>query len=300
MTTTAKTRTVADMPDRQIFDSVDSALAFLNAAANEFTDWGNYPFVAPGIEDGNFDLGIYNDSMNVMVQTMKTKGKTKFVDGKEVKLPGTIRAIVVSPSPKTSAILEAAGGAEWIDKILAKEISLVALRKIRDSHNLAADVALMPTTIAGYLESGRGDSGSTMLASYAALWAEIKAVMVKNSKPFARAKAALTRAEFKKCLESRGYALEMFATLEDRGEGKTSLFVTALQLLIRAAEKKAMDTTLFDRWLATRDAKTYDAELDDEDDDADLDLDALADMLTDSTDEAPAGGDADEAAGEAA
>lgn len=279
---TPKVKTIADdMPARRIFATPEEATAYLNQWTSA-PDWETTPLASPGVDaEGNFDSAIYSDQMNVMVATLKNKGKVK--------------AIVVVPTPKTDVLLGSDAGRAWVDKILLKELNHVAVRHLRDAEDVSTVLDQMPTTIDGYIASERGTGG--IMETYNELYKAIDAAL--GAKIPAWAKARFTKGELKKALESRGYALEFYSTVEDyKGQ---SLFEKALETGIIAAKRKGLDPTIFERWKNTRNAKTYEPGDEDEEE---LDLDSLADlMLEETADEAaPAApeGEADAAAPEVA
>lgn len=263
---TPKVKTIADdMPARRIFANAEEATNYLNQWT-ETPDWESTPLAAPGVaEDGTFDSEIYTDAMNVMVSTLKNKGKVK--------------AIVVAPVPKVSVLLDSDAGKAWLEKIINKELNHVAVRHLRDAEDVRNFIDQMPTTVDGYISSERGTGG--IMETFDSLYKAIDQALA--AKVTAWAKARFTKGELKKALESKGYALEFYPTIEDyKGQ---SLFEKALQTGIIAAKRKGLDPTIFERWTNTRNAKTYEAG---EDEDEDFDLDALADALTESEEEAAA------------
>lgn len=257
----AKVKTIGDdMPARRIFGTPDEAAAYLNQWT-ECPDWEGTALAAPAVnfETGEFDPAIYTDSMNVMVSTLKNKGKVK--------------AIVVAPVPKVSVLLDSDAGKAWVEKILNKELNHVAVRHLRDAEDVRNFVDQMPTTVDGYISSERGTGG--IMETFDALYKAIDQALA--AKVTAWSKARFTKGELKKALESKGYALEFYPTIEDyKGQ---SLFEKALQTGIIAAKRKGLDPTIFERWTNTRNAKTYEPGDEDEDE---LDLDNLADLLDES------------------
>lgn len=264
-------KTVAnDMPGRRIFPNLEEATTYLNAKAEELSDFSKIPLAAAGMDsDGNFDKTIYNESMQVMVATLKSKTKVK--------------AIVVAPIPSIDSLLASDAGKSWLTKIIQKELNHVAVRPLREAEQVINVVDQMPLTMDAYISSAR-DSGGIM-ETFNVLYKIINDTLA-GSVPVWK-KARFIKGELKKAMESKGYAAEYYAALEDRGEGKDSLFVTALNLGIRAAKRKGLDPTIFERWLENRDAKTFTAEDEDEDDDFDLDSleESLIEADTPATDE---------------
>jgi hypothetical protein len=253
-----------DMPARRVFANTTEAAAYLALCAETYADWGDdsIPFAAPGIDsEGNFDPAVYTSEMDVMV--------AKLINAKALK------AVVVAPIPKLETVLADESARQWlIDKVLRKELNHVAVRQLREAEDVSTVIDQMPTTLTGYIESGR--SGGGQMEAFNVLYKPVNATM--SAKLPVWAKYRLIKSELKKAMESKAYADTIYAALEDyRGQ---SLFVAAINLAISAAKRKGIDPTIFERWLATRDQKVYDpAQAEDEDE---LDLDNLTDALLDS------------------
>jgi hypothetical protein len=271
---------LADAPRVLVKSAVDAASEYLNASGTTFTDFGDYPLAAPGIDDdGNFDSDVYTDDMDVMVALLRNKSKVK--------------CIVVAPVPTLDSILSDAGGTDWATKILHKEMNHVAVRALREADDVSTVVDQIPTTRLGYIESNRGDGG--ILESFAELYKPVNATL--SAKFPVWAKARLIKSELRKAFESKGYAAEFYAALEDyKGQ---SLFVVGLGLAIATAKRKGLDPTIFERWLATRDQKVYTPGEQQEADEDEFNVDSLTEALL--AESAPAAPDADAAkAGESA
>ncbi len=249
-----------DMPSRRIFPNITEATAYLTAQAS-LSDFETTPIAAPGMDaEGDFDSTIYTDSQTVMVSVLKNARKVK--------------AIVVAPIPSTEQLLQSEAGRLWIDKILQKELNHVAVRHLRDAENVETVIDQIPVTLDGYITSGR-DGGGGIMEAYDELYKLINATL--GAKLPVWSKARLTKSELRKSLESRGYALEYGAALEDyKGD---SLFVVALNLGINAAKRKGLDPTIFERWAATRDAKAFDPGATEEDEFDLNDFDSLTESL---------------------
>lgn len=254
-------KTVADdMESRRIFANADDAVAYLTKCAADFTDFESTPFASAGVDsEGNFDPEVYTDQMDVMVATLSKKG-------------GGIKAIVVAPVPKLDALLAADGGRTWAEKILQKEFNHVAVRVLREAADVSTVVDQMPTTIGGYTSSQRESSG--IAATYDELYKGLNATMAGRVPVWA--KARLTKGELKRALESKAYAEEYYPALENRGEGKDSLFVMVLNLGASIAKAKGLDPAIFARWSDTRNAKTLAAT---EEDGDDFDLASLTESM---------------------
>jgi hypothetical protein len=266
----AKAKTVSeDMASRRIFPSVEEATQYLTASAGTFTDFGDIPIAAPGMDaEGNFDSAMYGDK-DVMVSVLRA--------GRKVK------AVVVAPIPRVTDLLESDEGRKWVEKILHKELNHVAVRHLRDAEDVSTVVDQIPTTLDAYITSGR-EGGGGIMESYDELYKQINATLAAKLPVWA--KARFTKGELKKALESKGYASEYYPAVEDY-KGK-SLFETALELGVAAAKRKGLDPTIFERWRDTRNAKAFNPAEDEDGDE--LDLDSLTDALieTDTKEEAPA------------
>lgn len=269
-----------NMPSRRIFPNITEAAAYLTAQS-ELSDFETTPIAAPGMDaEGNFDSELYTDSQQVMVSVLKNARKVK--------------AIVVAPIPSTEQLLESQAGRDWVDKILQKELNHVAVRHLRDAENVETVIDQIPTTLEGYITSGR-DGGGGIMEAYDELYKLINATL--GAKLPVWSKARFTKGELRKSLESKGYAAEYSPALEDyKGE---SLFVVALNLGINAAKRKGLDPTIFERWLTTRDQKAFNPAEQDEDELDLTDFDSLTESLLETEAEAKKEADAPAPAAEA-
>ncbi len=281
----AKT-TLEGLKGYRTFDTTDEATNFLAKAAQDFADFNDQPFALNGLNDaGEYDPAVYGDDMRVRVAVLKNVPRT--INGK--KEPTSIKAIVVTPVPSLDSLLSDDAGKAWVQKVIDKELNHVAVRPLRDAENLETAIEQMPRTRAGFIESSRDTGG--IMDTFNELYKTITDKMGDKAPIWARHR--VNKAELKKAMESTAYATEYYSALEDRGEGKESLFVTALRFGQILAKHKGMDPAIFDKWLATRDQQTLNVTDSDEDDDdislddltADLDAEPATDDATDSTDE---------------
>lgn len=256
-----------DVDSRRMFDTPADASNYLNSLVATISDFGAQKLVARGVSQDDegtlvFDPAIYDDSMRVMIAVL-----TQRVTGGTSK----VQAIVITPAPKLDAILASDAGREWLSKIADKELNHVAVRPLRnpkDGDDLDLLAEQMPLTLAAYVTSSRESGG--ILETFNELARGLIDAFAKQSKPWS--KARLTKPELKSAMASRAYAAEYYPTLEDRGEGKESLFVMALRFGKNVATAKGLDPAIFDRWLSTRDeTKLTGKEGEDESDDFDLD-----------------------------
>jgi hypothetical protein len=272
-----KPKTVADdMDSRRVFPNVEEASAYLGAMAESLSDFAEIPWafagytVDPETGEGEFDASIYTADTAVMVATLR-------------KVKGGVKAIVVAPIPTVEQLLASEAGTAWVDKILHKEMNHVAVRSLRDAEDVTTMVDQMPVNMDGYINSSR-EGGSGIMETFNVLFKKLNTVLSAGVPIWA--KARLVKSDFKRCLESRGYALEFYPALEDRGANKPSLFETALTMGISAAKKEGLDPTIFERWQSTRNNKTFDAA-----EDEDFDVDSLTAALFKAEDDSDGNGE---------
>lgn len=272
-------KTVADIDSRRTFKTVDEALAYIGEIG-EYVGFGDLQQAIVGAiadDDGNvtLDPAIYDDSMEIAVAIVSEK-----VAGAKMKPI----ALAVYPTPSTDAVLATDEGKAWIAKLVEKEANLVAMRALRKSDNIEESAAAMPTTIASYITPSR-EAATGILATYEAVWKDIKALMAKKSRAWAIAN--FSKKELRRALESASYASGTYPKVE-KGGGESSLFVFAIGLGQLLAKKAGLDPAFFDNALAKRNEHVIN--IDDEDGELTLD-DLLAEAAVeegdDSNDDAP-------------
>ncbi len=291
----SKAKTVLEnMDSRKVFNSTDEAGQYLAKCQADFADFNSYPAVTVGFtEEGDFDPAVYTDSMQVAVAKLTEKGSTK----KGEERPSTVKAIVIYPSPKPESVITDPAAQDWLAGLIAKEANLIAMRPLRKAgtHDELADAQdSMPRSLAEYMTSGR-ETSSGIVETYNSLWQLIKKAMGEKFKAFGLAN--LSKKELRKAMESASYAAAIYPKLETR-QNKAgqpdSYFEKAIKLGQALAKSEGMDSTIFDRMLATRHEKEI--EIADDEDGEDFDFDAVAAKLTadkpadaeESTEEAPA------------
>lgn len=296
-----KAKTVReDMAQRRIFDSADEAENYLQTLAETMTDFetvigaeGERLAVrSPVIDDeGNLTLDreVYaQPGMQTMVARLDNKAK-KDANGKIITA-GAVKAIVCAPVPSLELLLFGADSiasgeaptlpdlpsVNFVRAIIQKELNHRAVKQLRDAEDVSTVVDTIPTTVEGYIESSRESGG--LMEAFDETYRDAIATLAGASDAFKRRKGMLTKPEFRKACESKGYAQTVYEELEaDKRNG--SLFVFGIKLMQRAATRKGLATDILDRWLATRDSKTYEqAEADEQELEA-LDLDALAESM---------------------
>lgn len=279
----AKVKTVLnDMPSRSVFDTVAEATAFIEKSSTDLSDFGNFPVVFVGSTDeGDFNHEVYTDSMQVAIVKLTEKGVKTGPNGAALpadqQKDSTVKAIVIYPSPNPVAVIADPAAADWLAGIIAKEANLVAMRPLRKAstaQELTEAQDSMPTTLAEYMTSGR-ETSSGILETFNQLWQLIKKAMGERYKSFALAN--LSKKELRKAMESASYAATVYPKLETRTNkagDADSYFEKAIKLGLALAGAEALDSTIFERMLETRNEKTIDV-VDDEDGD-DFDFDAIA------------------------
>lgn len=243
--------------------AVEAAQEYLEAQGERLSDFGDQTFAMAGIDivDGEavWDPEIYTESMDVMVALLR-------------KQKGGVKAIVVAPVPSIQTILGDTAARDWMTRILHKELNHVAVRALREAEDVSTVVDQIPVNLTGYIESGRAGAG--IVETFNELYKAVNATLAAKVPVWA--KYRLLKTELKKAMESKGYAEEVYAPLEDyKGN---SLFVAAIQIGITGAKRKGLDATIFERWLATRDQKKFTGATTDEDDDA-FDFDSLTESM---------------------
>lgn len=266
-------KTVADIDSRRTFKTVDEALAYIGEIGEYvgFDDLQQAIVGAVADEEGNvtLDPAIYDDSMEIAVAIVSEK-----VAGAKMKPI----ALAVYPTPSTDAVLATDEGKAWIAKLVEKEANLVAMRALRKSDNIEESVAAMPTTIASYITPSR-EAATGILATYEAVWKDIKQLMAKKSRAWAIAN--FSKKELRRALESASYASGTYPKVE-KGGGESSLFVFAIGLGQLLAKKAGLDPAFFDNALAKRNEHVIN--IDDEDGELTLD-DLLAEAAAEEGDE---------------
>lgn len=286
-------KTVADIDSRKTFVSVDEALAYIGEIG-DYVGFGDLQQAIVGAvadDEGNvtLDPAIYDDSMEVAVAIVSEK-----VAGAKMKPI----ALAVYPTPAADAVLSSDEGKAWVAKLIEKESNLVAMRALRKSDNIEESASAMPTTIASYITPSR-EAATGILATYEAVWKDVKALMAKKSRAWAIAN--FSKKELRRAIESASYASGTYPKVE-KGGGESSLFVFAAGLGKLLATKAGLDPAFFDNAIAKRNEHVIN--IDDEDGELTLD-DLLAEaeeaQANESDEaEAPATDDTDEATAEPA
>lgn len=270
-------KTVADIDARKAFDSIEAALAHIAviSAYEGFDDLQHAIVGAVQDAEGNttLDPEVYTNDMRVTVAVINEK-----IKGGSLKPIG----LTVYPTPTLDAVLVSDEGKAWLAKLVEKESNLVAMRPLRkEGADFAEAVAAMPTSVATFITPSR-DGATGILASFEAVWRDVKKLMGAKNRPWATAN--FSKRELRRAFESASYAAGTYPRVEKDG-GDSSIFVFALNLAKMIAAKQDLDTAFFDKCLATRDQHTINID-DGDEDEGGLDLEA---MLNEATSEEAAG-----------
>jgi len=230
---------------------------------------------ATGEVSHSIDESKYPTGTEVMLAKL-----TKNVKSEKPGEAGTMLLVglIVHPIPSLELLTgvtygDATPGLDAAREIIRKEMNFRAVRPLRkaltggtDAPTLESLAAEMPVSVAEYIEGQR--SGGGIMESFDTLARPTLELFVKNSPLYKRAR--LTKPEFRKALESAAYARFHYAAIEDRGR-----FVQALSVLKVSATAKGLSSEIFDKWLATRDAQSYDPTAEEAQDEEGFDVNAL-------------------------
>lgn len=270
--------TLEGMDARRIFSDSTSALAYLQACAERFTDFNDTDqtiIIGQTDSEGGLDTEKFDaDGFETMVATLKERGAP------------TLKAVVVTAIPTMELLLSTDEGSDFVREIIRKELNHRAVRQLRVAENPATMADQIPYSVTSFISSSRGDAG--IIETFNELYKDLNDTMGRASKAWKRRK--LTKSDLRAALESKAFALDNFPELEDSGKNG-SLFEMALKLGIATAEKKGLDSTIFARWIESRATAAYEPEADE---DEELNFDSLAEaMLTEEEEPAAEGDGAD-------
>lgn len=262
-----------------------SATAALTAVKAMFTKDANghglpdsFPVVANGV--GSVDVSspdsippladwpeAYRDEANyfVTVTFLGIRGMTDPADS--TKVTDGVRGLVIATLPKVEAILAAQDGDKFIEKVVEKEIALVALRGLRgvsiDSSidQLAAAALTMPVTAADYLETNSGPDVDT--ESFDKLWKDFRKMLADHPSTAALVPGLPQKNEVIKSIRSKAYATENYAALEQNG-----IFMVIAKLMgavmdqlntaaIAEGKEAQFDKGDIESWVAGRETKVF-------------------------------------------
>lgn len=240
----------AAMDDYEIFDSVDLATAKLEKAMAATDSFYGLPIQIKGLQDdGTVNAELYA-GQRACLAYITAKGSAK-----DDKSSG-IKGVLLFPVPKLEDFLNTDAGKQFVDKVVVKEVRLVAFRQVRDSTSLydfTSGMERIPSNAEEYAtESRRGGIDTT---AFDALWPGFKTAL-KERKPEHYA-ALPNKKQFLDALRSADYAKN---TDETRAFEEGGWFAKYAELLIGAAannkdekgQPDPLDTATLKDWLANR------------------------------------------------
>lgn len=242
------------LPSVKIYDDYASALKAIESAAAATKNFYGLPLAATGEvnDEGELDTSIY-EGMRVRVGTLSAR-----VDVGKVKKNG-VKAITIMPIPNLAQITADENGAEWLEKVIAKEMGLISYRNIRGAAtqaDLLAGMAKSPRTVAEYLAESKRAGAAGDTETFDALWRGMRDAL-KESMP-ALHKMLPSKVEVIKGIRSKAYALAEYPELESAKMG--SVFVKLANAVIQNAKENTtdnkpapMDHSAIDSWLEDRD-----------------------------------------------
>lgn len=256
------------MRSRESFPTVEAAFAKLESARTATNDFHGLPVAIVGTTrnpetgeitpDANFSEIYAGNSAILAYVGGRTKLTGKGLDGDGKEGVG-IKAIVIFPAPTLDSFMATDAGKAMINKVLEKEIGLVAFRPIREFATVAefySGVAAMPTTVDAYAVASER-SGGVDTETFDALWADWRKAL-KEARP-AVSKLLPGKGDVLKAIRSKSFAesRDDLAALEEKG-----MFTGIAQSLIGMAKSNKaadgvtanpLDTTAIEGWLAGRD-----------------------------------------------
>lgn len=236
----------AEMKDREVYPDLATALAKLESAAGKTETFYGLPIGIKGAQDdGTVDESIYEGQ----------RAALGFVGAKKKDATG-IKGIVIFPVPTVEQFASVENGPAFIDKVVVKEVALVAFRAFRESqtlHEFLSGVNAAPANAAEYAtEAKRGLDRDT----FDALWLGFKSTL-KEQMP-ALHDLLPPKAMFLDALRSKNYAESQDDTKALEAKG---WFVRFGKAMIKAAEANKgengealpLDASAIENWLLTRD-----------------------------------------------
>jgi len=242
----------AAMDDYEVFDSFDAAVAKLEKAAAATENFYGLPVQVKGIGENGPDestKAMYA-GQRACLAYITAKGSAK--DDKN----SGIKGVLIFPVPRLEDFITDAGKA-FLDKVMVKEVRLVAFRQVRDSASLydfTSGMDRIPSNAEEYSTSA--SRGGIDTDTFDALWIGFKAAL-KDRKPEHYA-ALPNKKQFMDALRSADYARN---TDETRAFEEGGWFKKYAELLINAAANNRdekgnadpLDPSALKDWLANRD-----------------------------------------------
>lgn len=244
----------AAMNDREVFDSLAAALAKMEKADAATEHFFGLPVQIKGLKaDGTIDESIYEGQRAALA----------YVGHKEKDKSG-MKAVVLFPVPTLEQFLAFDAGKAFVDKVIVKEVGLVAFRQVRDSatlYDFTSGMERIPANAEEYAAESR--RGGIDTDTFDALWNGFKnALKAKKPEHYA---ALPNKKQFLDALRSADYAR---TTDETKAFESGGWFVVYGKLLINAAagnktekgEADPLDASAIQAWLDGRDTLVLERE----------------------------------------
>lgn len=246
------------MQDREVFPTLADAIAKLEKAAAATDNFYGLPIQVAGTkEDGEVDETLYA-GQNAALAYVGAKADTE-----KNKKPG-IKGVVIFPVPTIDAFAESDEGKAFLNKVVQKEVALVAFRRFREAGTLyefMSGVNAVPMNAADYAtESRRGVDTDT----FDIVWPHFKTAL--KAKMPALHDLLPAKKMFLDALRSADYAK---STPETQPLEEGGWFVKFANLLIKSAESNVnaktnapepLDASAIKNWLETRDTLVLERE----------------------------------------
>lgn len=162
-----------------------------------------------------------------------------------------ISAILVASIPSVEEFERVRPG--WVKEQIYHMLTM----KMANSLNRADDLTdvKLPKTTLDFIEGMRSTGGGSAsnFAAYNALWQNVRDALNKKTK----GQYVLKKAELRDCLSNAAYAKANFAMLEEAGVFVRLLEKLFIPLQSQHEEQEVQESGEFQKWLATRNEKTF-------------------------------------------
>ncbi len=240
---------------QRVLDTLELAMAHLESVAATTENFFGLPIAMTGLDDNGDPIPTVYEGVKVRVGTLAARievSKGKFKNG--------LKAVTVLPIPTIEQIMASPEGPAFIGKIIAKELSHVAYRNIRDAAttaDLESGMAKAPQSVEDYLAESKRAGSAADTETFDALWKPLRA-SIKETLP-ALDKMLPNKVEVIKAIRSKSYAESEYPELENAPKG--SVFVKLANATIanalanedKAGKPAPLDSTAITDWLESRD-----------------------------------------------
>lgn len=261
---------------RKVVESIGDAFAALRAifAVTDFP--ADFPVVAARV--GLVDVTSGEDSIPPLadwpaeyqqpgVQICVTFVGVRGLKDDKGKDANGARGFAIYPLHAVDAILNDDAGILWVNKVVEKEASHVALRQLRNvnialgTDAFAAAAMEMPVSVSDYVEESTRESLDT--SAFDGLWKDFRTLLSKSPATAALVTQLPGKGEVLKALRSKAFATEEYETLESMGVF-TFIGTTMIGIIghmkaaaVERGEDFELDASEIEGWLATRDTKVF-------------------------------------------